>query len=136
MRVNYAAVAVAALLQFALGALWYSPLLFSNRWLQLIGKNAEEMKRAANPVIYLAALACSVVMAYVLALVCVSRAAKSASQGAMNGALLGIGLVATAMLTGYLFEQRPAELYLINAGYFVVSLILMGTLLGAWRKPA
>ena len=136
MRVNYAAVAVAAIMQFGLGALWYSPLLFANRWVQLIGKNVEEMKRAANPIIYLVALACSVVMAHVLAMVCVSRGANSASRGAATGALLGIGLVATAMLTGYLFEQRPGELYLINAGYFVVSLILMGTLLGAWRKPA
>ena len=52
--------------------------------------------------------------------------------GATAGALtavwvaLGIGTVA-------LFERRPAAYTAINGGYWFVSLVLMGAILGAWR---
>ena len=39
---------------------------------------------------------------------------------------LGIGTVA-------LFERRPWSYILINGGYWIVSFVVMGTILGAWR---
>jgi hypothetical protein len=33
----------------------------------------------------------------------------------------------------YLFEQRSLKLWLINSGYQVLSLTLMGAVLGAWK---
>jgi hypothetical protein len=39
---------------------------------------------------------------------------------------LGIGTVA-------LFERRPAAYTLINGGYWIVSLIVMGAIIGGWR---
>ena len=136
MRVNYAAVLVAAVVNFMLGALWYSPALFANGWVRLIGRNMEEMKRNANPMSYVAAFGCSVAMAYVLALFIAGRKSDSMLKGAYSGLLLGAGVVATSMLTSYLFEQRPMQLYLINAGYFLVGLMAMGAVLGAWKKAA
>ena len=136
MRVNYAAVLVAAVVNFMLGALWYSPALFANGWVRLIGRNMEEMKRNANPMSYVAAFGCSVAMAYVLALFNAGRKSDSMLKGAYAGLLLGAGVVATSMLTSYLFEQRPMQLYLINAGYFLVGLMAMGAVLGAWKKEA
>ena len=38
--VNYLAIVVAAIVIFILGGLWYSPMLFSRRWVKLIGKTA------------------------------------------------------------------------------------------------
>ena len=32
-KINYVAVLVVAFMQFMLGAVWYSPILFGNKWM-------------------------------------------------------------------------------------------------------
>jgi hypothetical protein len=44
---NYLAVVVAALVPIVLGALWYSPLLFADRWMRAVGRTREELGDAA-----------------------------------------------------------------------------------------
>jgi len=34
----------------------------------------------------------------------------------------------------YGFEARPLSLWLINAGYMVVGMTIMGAIIGHWRK--
>ena len=46
VSVNLLAVVVCAIVNMVLGALWYSPILFANSWMNLIGKSKEEM---SNP---------------------------------------------------------------------------------------
>ena len=43
----------------------------------------------------------------------------------MIGIWGAIGLVATAFASSYVYENRPLNLYLINAGYHVVTIPLM-----------
>lgn len=43
--INYYAVLVAALLSFAVGGLWYSPLLFGKMWLEEMQLKAEDIKQ-------------------------------------------------------------------------------------------
>ena len=54
-------------------------------------------------------------------------------MGALWGFLAGFGWVATFLGTYYLFEQRSFKLFLINAGYAIVSLTVMGIILAAWK---
>jgi hypothetical protein len=49
------------------------------------------------------------------------------------GFLAGFGCVATFIGTHYLFERRSLKLFLINAGYSIVALTIMGLIIGAWR---
>ena len=55
------------------------------------------------------------------------------SSGAFYGFLTGFGWVATFVGTHYLFERKSFTLFLINAGYSVVALTVMGLIIGAWR---
>ena len=55
------------------------------------------------------------------------------SSGAFYGFLAGFGWVATFVGTHYLFERKSFKLFLINAGYSVVALTIMGLIIGAWR---
>jgi hypothetical protein len=68
--------------------------------------------------------------------VCATQKADSAVKGAQTGILMGIGFVATTALSTYMFEGRSFHLYLINEGYPVVGLALMGAVIGAWKKKA
>jgi Protein of unknown function (DUF1761) len=48
MEINYIAIFIATVLQFILGALWYSPLMFGKWWMQIMemtSKTKEEMAR-------------------------------------------------------------------------------------------
>ncbi len=135
MRINYPAIVVAAVLHWLLGAVWYSPALFASRWMALIGKGPEQFKDSGLAP-YIVAFAANLVMAFILAIVCGYTNANTAIKGAQTGVLLWLGFVATTALSEYLFEGRPKELFMINAGYPLVGLVLMGAILGAWKKRA
>jgi hypothetical protein len=54
-------------------------------------------------------------------------------MGALWGFLAGFGWVATFIGTHYLFERKSFRLFMINAGYSVVSLTIMGVILAVWK---
>lgn len=131
IQFNFAAVFVAALMGFAVGGLWYSPLMFATAWMKEAGISEEQTRNAPMARIFgLAALA-SLVMAFNLAAFIGAKA--SLAFGLFAGAAAGIGWVAMSLGVIYLFEQRSLKLWLINGGYQVVSYTLMGGLLGLWK---
>ena len=129
--VNWLAVIVAALSTFVIGFLWYSPAVFGNSWMKENGFTEESMKNANMMKIF--------GLAFVLCLVASINLAMflgptpDAAMGAFYGFLAGFGWVATFVGTHYLFERKSFKLFLINAGYSVVSLTVMGLIIGAWK---
>jgi len=131
VQFNFAAVFVAALLCFAIGGLWYSPLLFAKAWMKEVGLSEQQARDAPMGRTFgLAALA-SLVMAFNLAAFIGPKA--SLGFGLFAGAAAGIGWVAMSLGVIYLFEQRSLKLWLINSGYQVLAYTLMGGLLGVWK---
>ncbi|MEZ4849100.1 MAG: DUF1761 domain-containing protein [Bacteroidia bacterium] len=57
---------------------------------------------------------------------------SSALLAGLMAVLLAIGFVATTFGINYLFAQKPLKLYLIDAGYMIVSFFVMGLIIGAW----
>jgi hypothetical protein len=131
-HVNWLAVAVAAVSMFLVGGLWYSPLLFAKKWMLANGLTDEELrKRGGTGKIFGGAFALAFVSAANLGFF-LGGAETTTAWGATAGALTAIWIVAAIGIV-YLFERKPLALFFINAGYFVVALPLMGTILGAWR---
>ena len=131
VQFNFAAVFCAALLSFAIGGLWYSPILFAKPWMKEAGLSDAQTRQAPMARIFgLSALA-ALVMAFNLE--AFIGAKDSLSFGLFAGAATGIGWVAMSLGVIYLFEQRSLKLWLINSGYQVVSYTLMGGLLGVWK---
>ena len=46
MKIKYPAVIVAALVHYILGGLWYSPLLFGNKFIQIINWTPEQLAKS------------------------------------------------------------------------------------------
>jgi Protein of unknown function (DUF1761) len=135
MKTNYAAVFVAALAYWMLGALWYG-VLFTKPWMALEQMTVERMQ-SMNPVIpYVISFVLDLLIAFVLAQLCTWRNANTAARGAALGILLWIGLVGPVAYTNYMFEMRPMQLFAINEFYSLAGLFLMGLILGAWTKKA
>ncbi len=58
----------------------------------------------------------------------------TAGNGALTGATVAFGLVGGMLALNYGFEARGVTLWLINAGYALVGLVLAGAIIGGWKK--
>lgn len=135
-NVNILAVLVAALLTFVLGAFWYSPLLFARQWMQAQGytpDKVEEMRKRGMTRAYAVSVLCYLVMAYVVALLASYTNATTLAQGLWLGFLTWLGFAATIGLTANMFSEKPIAAWVIDAGYQLAYLVLMGAILSLWR---
>ncbi len=128
--VNYLAVALAALSAFVLGGLWYSPMLFANKWMALSGQSEEKLKSGNAGVIFGGAFVCALIAAFMLALLFEGRVSE-VQDAASAGFGIGLAIVAASLGLNYFFERRPLGLWLINGGYFVLQFTIMGAIIGA-----
>jgi hypothetical protein len=128
-KVNYLAALVAALASFLIGGVWYSPILFARAWMREAGLKEEELRRGLGKT-FAGAFVMSVIAAINLAFFLGPD--PSITWGATAGALAGVGWVATALATVFLFERRSTTLILIDAGYLAVAYTAMGAIIGAW----
>ena len=85
------------------------------------------------PMIFGGAFVLTLVMATTLALLMQLHPAPALLSGLTMGGLLGLTLIATSLGIGYLFSRNPFALWLIDAGYMVALMAMMGAILGAWR---
>jgi hypothetical protein len=137
MKINYAAVIASAILYWVLGGIWYSPILFGGKFIEIMRWSPEQLARIqAEGAGWQLALAFvgSLVAAYVLAHIVRYTSAESATDGAKTGLWLWLGFIVTTNLNTVFFEFRPLALYLINIGYHLVAFVAMGALLAIWRK--
>jgi len=128
---NYLAIVIAALSGFALGGLWYSPVLFANAWLKGAGLSNEEVQKGNKAKIFGSTFVHFLIMAFILAMF-VNHNNADASWGAGVGFHAGL-LTFSAIAIHSLFELKSWQLILINGSYSLISMIIMGAILGAWR---
>jgi uncharacterized membrane protein len=130
-NLNWLAIVVAAISAFALGGLWYSPLMFVDRWMKETGITKESTKNTNMLKIFGFALLLSLIASFFLAMFLGAKA--GVGFGALAGFMAGFGWVLTFMGISYLFESRTFMHFVINAAYSVISLTIMGAIIGAWQ---
>ena len=132
---NWLQLAVAALIPMVTGFLWYGPMLFQNAWMKSIGMTEEKQKQGNMAVIF----GLSFVLAFVLAMFVNYNVDHDPENfatfkhGAFHGSLIGAMCAVPVLVTNSLFEQKTVSNMLINAGYWVITIALMGGLLCAWN---
>ena len=128
-NINWLSVIVASISSFLVGGIWYGPL-FGKAWMRAFGFSESDLNNRKMPKVFGLSLFLAVVAAMNLELFIGVNA--DMSYGLIAGFLAGFGWVATLLGILYLFENRSFEAFLINAGYCIVALTLMGGILGAW----
>lgn len=131
VQLNYLAIIISALSTFLIGGLWYSPAVFGKAWMKENGFKEEDLKGGNMAKIFGLAFFLALISAVNLAMFMGPE--NRPSMGALWGFLAGAGWVATFVGTHYLFERRSFTLFLINAGYSIVALTIMGVILAAWK---
>lgn len=127
--VDYLAVVVAAVVFFVLGALWYAPPIFGNRW-QAASK--VDVSGGANPLVFLVTFVLWFVVALALAYLAVLIGVDSAAGGLGLGLVAGVGFMLPSLLVSGMYEQTSPTVIAIGAGYYLVGFAVAGLIIGAW----
>lgn len=128
-NINWLSILAASLSAFVIGGIWYGPL-FGKAWMAASGKTEEELQQRNMVQVFTVSLLLILIAAINLEMFIGLEG--TLAYGMFAGLLAGIGWVATLIGVIYLFEKRSLKLWLINAGYSVIALTLMGSILGAW----
>jgi hypothetical protein len=128
---NLWAVLVSALIQWVLGALWYS-LLFAKPWMAAVGHTPGEKPKGAA-VAMVSSFIGGIILSFALARMLLWAHAGSWRWGAVIGGICWLGFIAVPLFSQHLYEKRPCKLFVINAGYWLVALLISGVVLAVWR---
>jgi hypothetical protein len=133
LHFNHWAILVSAVIQWLLGAVWYSPALFARQWAAMVGISKDSSKSKTMVLGMIASFIGSLVTSFVLAHVVLWSGAQTFGIGALIGLILWMGFIAAPLWASYIYEGRPARLFAINTGYWLVALMISGGLLAVWR---
>ena len=139
--VNYWAVLVCGVASIALGSLWYGPL-FGKMWMKMMGwdkmdpSKVEQIKKGAAKgyvVSFVGALVMSYVLAHYLVFASVYTETEGVSAGLMVGFWTWLGFIAPVTLGSVLWDGKPLKLWVLNNGYNLIQLLIIGTILALWK---
>ena len=133
---NWIAVIVAALAYFALGALWYSPVLLGNQWMSATGMTMPEDGQRPGPAIYIAPLIGDLVSAIATGMLAAATGSTTFGDGLLLGLVVAIGY--SVVLTGVTATfshgmPKPWTWFWITASYNVVGLAIVGVIVSIWE---
>ena len=131
--VNIWAILLAVAANMVLGFLWYGAPLFGNAWMKMNGLTKKDTQSNSGlPMLAMFLLA--ILQAFVLRHFIVYSQAfyptySAVSVGFLTGLWAWLGIAAPVLGANYMFAQRRKKLLLIDAGYYLVTLPLMGIIL-------
>ena len=150
------AIPVAAVAALLIGAVWYNPKVFGNAWMRESGMTEEKMKGGNMAIIFGLSLFFAALLAILLMqftnhqwgafglvdgkpetalpsfeafMADYGTAFRTFKHGALHGTMFGIFGALPIIGTIALFERKSAKYIFINAGYWIVTLGVMGALL-------
>jgi hypothetical protein len=131
IHVNYLAVLVAAIANYIIAVIWYAAI-FGKLWKKLTGIN--DMKPA--PVNIVLVFVGSFVLSFVLYHSIIFGNAyfkmQSIGGGIMGGFFGWLGYIAPITLSTKVYEKKPWGLWLLDNAFWLISLLVMGTILSLW----
>ena len=131
-NINLWAVLVAAITKVVIGSFWYAPFILGRDWIK--EKNFSEADFQYGYSIWIVALL-SLIFSFIsaLAMNLLITPDSSIFYGAGVGALVAIAMISASKANTMLHEKYSFRLFMIHAGYDIVSYTAMGAILGAWH---
>jgi uncharacterized protein DUF1761 len=131
VHINFLAVLVSSVVAFAIGGLWYSPMLFAKQWVNAHGfteQQVKEIQKGASKA-YSVALVCQVFIALAMAVIAGYLHLVLFVQGLKLGFLAWAGFALPLGLMATMFTERKMTVFLIDSGYQLVYLLVMGAII-------
>ncbi|MEO1199268.1 MAG: DUF1761 domain-containing protein [Pseudomonadota bacterium] len=126
--INMIAVVVATAVGFAAGSVWY--MVFGKSWALAQGKEPGSFRPSVGP--FLLAVVAQFIMALMLAGVIGHLGAVTLHSAIISAILIWAGFIATTIAVNDSFQGTNVMLTVIDAGHWLVVLMLMGAVIGAF----
>lgn len=136
IEVNYLAVLIAAIASMVVGFLWYSPFILGKPWMKEKGYTAEGLKKEQKEmgkwyiVSFVLALITSYILFHVMTLSMSFFHYSKLQTGVTTAIFMWLGFIMPTQLTATLFGGKNLKLFGIDTGYQLVSVLVMGVVLG------
>jgi Protein of unknown function (DUF1761) len=132
--INYLAIPIAAVVAWLASAVWYTSL--GRHYVAALGKTPEQMAADRNkpgaylPFLY--AFIANLIIAWMLAGVLghLGTGQVTLRNGVISAAFLWFGFILTTMTVNYSFAGRDRRLLLIDAGNWLIVLVVAGAVVG------
>ena len=142
LQINWIALVIAAIVPLIVGFVWYNPKVFGIIWMRESGMTEEKAKQMNPAKTFGLSIVCAFLIAFFLWPQVFTGGGPGEphgvepyvtfKHGAFHGALIGVFLVLPVFCINALFEQRSFKYVVINVGYWIVTLTLMGGIINAW----
>lgn len=130
--INYLAVVIAALAAFGLGMVWHSVLF--KAWRRALA-NTAEVEGRSFVVPFLITFLALLLMSWMLAGLMGHLAQLTVRGGVMTAFLVWTGFVITVMAVSHAFTGAKPMLTVIDGAYWLLALVIMGAVIGAFGMP-
>jgi len=131
-KLNYWAVIVAAVVAFVGNSVWY--VVFGNELAKVSPVFAELQAQKPAAWRMIAVFAGSLVLSFVVAYL-IGLKEDVTLMGAVGiGCLLWLGLSAVQWMSSMVWEKVPLTMAAIHAGDWLVKLVVISAIVGAWRR--
>ena len=133
-EINWLAVLTGAVAYFMLGAIWYSKLLFANKWIGYHGidMNDPEIKKGVGGIMFTSFLM-FMVISICLGILIERMQLTQVLSGVKLGLFTGVGFSFAAISITYLYVKKPFALHLIDGIYHVVGQIIAAIIICIWQ---
>ena len=131
IEVKLLSVLFAGIASVVIGYVWYHPKVFGGAWARMVNLSPEALERGKKkmPLMVFFGLLASMLAAYVMNYFGIAWGVFDVIGAIELSFWCWAGFVAPVMLGIVLWEQKPFSLYLINAGYWLVSFVAMAIIL-------
>jgi len=129
--INWLAVLGAIVANMAVGAIWYSPLAAGKAWLESTGRSQEDIEGGGGGAMALVTIPAAL-NAIVIAILASGLDVATAGGGALLGLLVWLGFVMPTNWIEVIFDRKSYRTAIINNGNFIITMPLMGAIIGMW----
>jgi hypothetical protein len=162
MEFNFLAVLVAALSSFVVGFIWYNPKVFGTIWMREAGFTQEQSEKGNMLKIFGLTFVYSLMLAFIMPTIVIHQmgalsmvggprfvevakpsylafmadygdAFRTFKHGALHGFIAGIFIALPVISINGLFEQKSWKYMAIQAGYWIVIMTIMGSIICGWK---
>ena len=135
-QLNWLAVLVGAVVYFVIGAAWFAPAVFGRPWMAAIGWDDSRPRPEMNPVSYAGPALFYLIASIATGLLAAATGTDTLAEGAVLGVVVGVGYALVVTATDAVLDPnkpKPWTWFAISGAYHVVSLIIVGMIIGAWQ---
>jgi hypothetical protein len=127
--IKFSIILLSALTKIIITTIWYSDAVCGKAWLRALDQKSNNVK-GLNLWSFMMGIITAFLMAFVLSVFIIYAKAFTPFEGVEIAFLAWLGFVVPTEVTGVIFAKKPLNLFLISGGCDLLSLIIMGAIIG------